>query len=253
MAPPPVILKDVEVKETAFTDIKVPADLKQYMVNSVEKGSNAVLYADPAITASFYGKGTDAGDDIQTAIDAEKLNASDDNKLAVSNAMAAGVMWLKSYGAQVQIIANLSVNRITREQAAENILRSYLSYKKLKSDKKGDPAALVFTVEVIGSGKIRVTIVNGTSNFPTRTNLIAIQLPSATMPLTANPVVTLADGQISVQLSGAAEVVSKSLSGKGTSTIIKVSNTGCSYIIYGFAQNGNKQVSELSAGLIVKL
>ncbi len=253
MAPPPVILKDVEVKETVFSDIKVPADLKQYMVNSVEKGSNAVLYADPAITASFYAKGTDLGDDIQTAIDAEKLNASDDNKLAVSNAMSAGVMWLKSYGAQVQLIANLSVNRSTREQAAENILRSYLSYKQLTVGKKGIPSPLVFTVEVIGTGKIRVTIVNGTINFPSRTNLIAIQLPPATTPPTANPVVTLADGQISVQLSGAAEVVSKSLSGKGTSTIINVSNTGCSYIIHGFAQNGNKQVSVLSAGLIVKL
>ena len=253
MAPPPVILKDVEVKETVFSDIKVPADLKQYMVNCVEKGSNAVLYADPAITASFYSKGTDAGDDIQTAIDAEKLNASDDNKLAVTNAMAAGVLWLKSYSSQVELIANLSVNRSTRDQAAENILRSYLSYKQLAFEKRGTPNVLVFTVDVIGNGKIRVTIVNGTINTPSRTNLIAIQLPAATTPPTADPVVALIDGQISVQLAGAGEVVSKSLSGKGTSTIINVSNTGTRYIIYGYAQNGNKQVSVLSAGLIVKL
>ena len=252
MAPPPVTLKDVEVKVTVFTTIEKPADLGEYIVDCVEMGSNSDLYSDPSITAVFYGKGTDCGANIQFAITAEKQSPTEGNKLAVTNQMALGVLWLKSYSSQVEVLANLPANRTTREQAAENITHSFLSYQQLETVPKGDPESPVFTVESLGSGNFKVTIVNGATYTPSRTNLIAIEMPPATVPPTADPVVALAGNQMRVQLGCAAEVVTNSLSGKGRSTIINVLNTSSKFIIYGFSQNGNKQVSKISAGIIVK-
>ena len=246
-------LKDVKVKLTEFTKINTSGDLNQYVIDCVGKGSKAKLFKNPAIRTSFYAEGKATATAIQTAITECIKSPTDANELTILNKMALALLWLKKYAVLVEKISNSDINRSTREEAATNISRSFLTYQQLEVYKKGDPETPKFTVLSTGTGRIKVRLTNGASYKPSRTTIIAVELPPATVPPTSDPIVTINGNQLRVLFAGGGEVITQSLTGKGRSTTITVFNTSSRYMVFGFSQNGNKQVSKLSAGVVVKL
>lgn len=246
-------LKFIKVKTTVFSRIEDPAQLRQYVIDSIEKGSISALYMDPNILAAFYSDGVDRAKDIQLAIDAHALSPVASNETAIKNKMALAVLWLKDYSKQVEDIANLPANRTTVEEAATNIQISFLTNQKLESESSSKPDVPLFTVSSKGNGGIGAMITNGDAYKPKRACFTAIQMPDATVPATPDPIVTLINGQLKIITAGNAEVITKTISGKGRTTTLNASNTGKSYIVYVYTQNTDKLVSDLSAGIIIKL
>ena len=254
MAPPPIILKLVKVLQTVFSTIEDPLVLKKYTTDSVTAGSNFVLYADPAIPTGVYDDGTQTAIDIQTAVDAHTLSPTDVNEKAITAAMVKAKAWLKKYSELVEPIANSNDNRTTREEAAINIGRSFLTPQKLENTKGGDPETPVFTVKNLGDDGIGVQIINGETYSPTRTILIAVELPPSNTDVTPDPEVTIVGGQPKITFGGwAGDIYFDVASGKGRVCKIPVSKTGVRYAVYGLAQNGNKHSSKISKPVIVKM
>lgn len=246
-----VLLKMVKVKRTVFTKILIASEVQTYIENCVSTGSGATLYANPTILTAFYEAGTTAAESIAGAIKTYTDAPTDANLKLIAVARTAGIEWLESYASQVEVIANLDVNRATREAAYANILVSFLSAQKLANSTKGVPETPVITGTISGANIISIVVTNGATYIPSQTNFVIVQLPAYTTEETPDPVVTLVKGQITVSGASGATIY-KSLSGKGKSTTVNFPVTGVRYAVYAYAQNGKKLVSDLSAKIIVQ-
>jgi hypothetical protein len=246
-----VLLKMVKVKRTVFTLMKVADDIRAYIEDCVAAGSGAPLYANPAITTAFYTAGTTAAGNITAAIKTYTSAPTDANLGIIATRRTEGIEWLEQYATDVETIANLDVNRATREAAYINILQSYLTPQKLSSSSKGIPETPVITGTISGANVMSLVVTNGATYIPSQTNFVVVQLPEFTTEETPDPVVTLVDGQITITGAVGATIF-KSVSGKGKSTTTKFPLTGVRYAVYAYAQNGKKLVSGLSVKIIVE-
>jgi len=247
-------LKLVKVKITEFTDETNAEVLNQYLWDCLTDGMGSTLYGSPAILAAFYTAGNDAYDALALAITNYEDNQNPTNNGIVKDKMALVVLWLRGYASQVQVIANLPINCTTREEAATNIRLSHLTPQELASTAKGNPATPEFTAS-IANGVISIKITNIHTYKPTNIIFVVTAVPPVTTPATPNPVVVLdkANAQVSIVSKVAVQAVVKSISGKGTSAKIANMNTSPSYNIQAYAQNGNKQISDLSAPVLVTI
>jgi len=248
------LLKLVTVIITIFTRETNHFKLRDYIKNCIATGSIADLFKDPKILAAFYAAGTFAYNALKGAIDVWELDQTEDNLKIVKDKMALAVIWLRGYASQVQVIANDPANCTTREEAATNIALSFLKAQKLTKTKKGNPDSPAFSASIT-NGVINIKITNGPAYKPTTINFIAVPVPPVTVPATPLPVVTLdrANGQVSVASKVGIKTVTKSVSGKGQSAKIANMNYSPSYNLYSYAMNGNKQISDLSAPILVTI
>jgi len=245
------VLKPVFVKRTIYSKISDPETMEDYIVDCVGMGSEADLFESPSIATSFYTQGTNAAAAIETAREAHSMAPTKGNLKQVKLKMGEGVVWLNNYADKVEVISNDDANRTSREAAAGNILLSFLTPQKLEKLPKGDPETPELQGKNVGTGKIKVEITNGVTYKPSQTNFIAMELPKEDSDL-ADPVVELKDGQVKITFSAPGEVITQSTSGKGRFTTLTVTNSGSRYAIYAYAQNGKKQVSQLSEPINVK-
>lgn len=248
------VLKLVAVLISIFTKQTDGPKLRDYLSNCLTDGMASILFANPAILAAFYTAGNTAYDALALAISNYETNDSTGNGRIMRAKMALAVIWLRSYAAQVQVIANLPANCTTRQDAADNITTSFLTPQKLTSTEKGNPATPLFNAKFV-DGVLVINITNGEAYKPTSINFIAIAVPPVTDPATPNPVVSLvqATATISVVSSVAVHMVSRSFSGKAKSAKIAGATLAPSYLLVGYAQNGNKQCSLLSAPILVTI
>jgi hypothetical protein len=78
-------LKIVAVLITAFTKIKDPAKMLEYIFGCLTDGMAAVLYESPAISAAFYTAGNNAWAALDAAIGIYNGNTTPEN-LRIVNA-----------------------------------------------------------------------------------------------------------------------------------------------------------------------
>ena len=247
-------LKLVTVLIGVFTKEKHGPTLRDYIQECIAIGSVSTLFLNPAITTAFYAAGTVAYGALALAITNYSNNITTENLKIVKAKMALVVVWLRSYAAQVQVIANLPINCTTRLEASNNILASYLTPAKLISTRKGNPDAPLFNAKFV-DGIIVVNITNGKTYHPASITIIAVAVPPVTVPATPNPTVTLVQSTATVSIVSKVGVhtISKSFSGKGTSGKIAGATLSASYNLVAYAQNGNKQCSLLSAPVLVTI
>ena len=248
------IAKIVKVIITIFTTETNAEVLRDYLWDCLTMGMAAVLFENPHILTAFYTAGNDAYDALALAISNWETSPTTNNKNIVKDKMKLVVIWLRGYASQVQTIANDTTNTTTREEARTNIGLSFLTAQELTPAKKGNPATPEFTASIT-NGVISINITNGPAYKPTNIIVVVTAVPPVTSPATPNPVVTLdkSNAQVSVTSKVAVQAVVKSISGKGTSLKIANMNTSPSYNIQAYAQNGNKQISNLSAPVLVTI
>ena len=205
----------------------------------------------PCHPCNCYDDGNKVSADITAAIAVYTLSKTEANLEQIAIKRTAGITWLEKFSTLVEPIANSNDNRSTREMAYANIMLSNLTPQKLVNSTKGKPEMAVLTGTICGAYEMLVEITNGESYAPTLTNIVLVQLPAFTTEATPNPVVTLIDGQLVVK-GATGEIITKLISGKGKSLKIKFSVTGSRYAVYGYGQNGNKLIGNLSAEIIVK-
>jgi hypothetical protein len=220
--------------------------LKKYMTDSIAMGSVAALFKDPNILAAYYGTGTLAANAIGTAQTAYSLAPTKGNLGTVKDKMALGVKWLDGYVGQVEVISNSDTNRTTELEAETNIKNSFLTPFKMVSGSKGSPADPHITGENIGTGIIDINVINGINYKPTRMTFVAVELPPVVEPPIADPIVTLENGQLSIEFFGPGKVIIQSSSGKGKFTKFTSLVAGGYYNIVAFAQNAKTKLSGLS-------
>jgi hypothetical protein len=249
----------VRVLISIFTQETNAGKLRDYLWNCLTDGMASVLFASPAVLAAFYTAGNDAYDALALAITNYELNDSNRNLRIVKAKMALAVLWLRDYANQVQVIANLPVNVVVRQDAADNISTSFLTPQKLAQSSKGAPEVPVLSGKRGAiEGGIDIEVMNHGVGFnPTSINFIAVLLtdtpvtepPTPTIP---DPVVTLTAGQVLVSSAVATQVASISLDGKGKFISFVGLMSGRRYAIYAYTKNGKKLVSVLSAPIIVQ-
>ncbi len=244
-------LKKVEVKRSIYTNITDPVKLKEYAYALIAKGMLATLFKDPHILAVFYGSGTDAANAVRDAIAAYKLAPTESNRDAITAKMALLVIWLNLYADKVEIISNDDANRSTREEAKVNIESSYLTAKKLTASKKGNPEKPILVATNVGTGTADVEVKNGKEYAPSKVTFVAVPLPKDDSEA-ANPIVDLNNGLLNVELFERGKCFTITADGKGRFVTFKGLIPGIIYAIYAYAQNGKKQISTLSAIVIVK-
>lgn len=243
-------IKPVLVKRSVYTNVIDPEKLIQYIDNSKNLGSTADLFKDPHIASTFYTEGSDLAVLIKKKIDIYEGAPLPGNRTLLELAMDDGKNWLNRYALQVETISNSDANRTTREQAFGNIQLSYLTPHKIVISKKGVPETPKLDVEVTSPGNIAVSIINGATYQPTQTNFVVVKLPPASEPQDNAPVVSLKNGQVTIVSKSAGESVTSSVTGKGRNVKLQVTPMN-RYAVYAYAQNGKKQVSELSVPIIV--
>jgi hypothetical protein len=252
--PVEITIKQALVKRTVYSLILDPALFKTYLDNCIRIGKLSALYKDPNILIAFYNSGTTLSTAIQTAINANTDAPILTNEEQIALAMAAGLGWLNSYADQVEVIANLAVNRVTQEQAAINITQSNLSYQSLAPVSKGVPVAPSFAGEVgTGPGAIDININNLEPYNPSRTVLISISDPLVTDPITPPSIVSVVNGQMNIQTFGPSNISIVIIPGKGRLAKFKALVTGIYHNFYGFCSNGKNKNSTISAKVSVKL
>jgi hypothetical protein len=232
-------IKNVLAKRGVFTKLKKAVDVRKYVNDCVNTGSDDTLYAPPAISTVFYGLGTTAGVDLKTAEDALEAAPTDANKTNVKNKIVLVKNWLEDYSDKVEVIANDPANRTTREEAKANIQYSFLTSQKLASESKGTPKTPLVSAGTVGKGKIDAEIINGADYIPNQTTFIAIEK-------SALESIQLINGDLKIVLRGAGDVVIKSALLKGKFAHFTDMKSGVEYAIYAYAQNGKKNVSDLS-------
>lgn len=246
-----VVLRLVKVKVSVFTKIYLADKVRKYVDDCVNVGSAASLYATPAVSTAFYGEGITVSFNITEALKVCSKSPTKGNFKKLGVKKKEGIRWLGSYASQVENIANMDVNRATREAAYANILLSNLTPQKLANSSKGKPETPVITGAITGAKLMLIKITNGDSYIPSQTNFIMLELPEFTTSASPDPVVELKNGQLIIR-GATGDVITKSLEGIGKSTIMQFYNTGKRYAIYAYAQNGKKLTSELSAKIIVE-
>jgi hypothetical protein len=248
------VLKTVGVIITKFTRQRNGPRLRDYLENCLTFGAGSTMFESPYISTAFYDEGDDAYDALYTAIENYVKNETTNNLKIMKGKMALAIIWLRSYAAQVVVIANLHANCTTREEAATNTRLSYLTPQKLIASTKGIPATPSFKASIT-DGVMYITITNGVKYQPTSIVFIAVAVPPVTSPATPLPVVSLdrSNAQYSVTSKVVNQVVSKSISGKGRSAKMTNMNTSPSYNLYAYAMHGNKLVSLLSEPVLVTI
>jgi len=239
-----VILKEVKVKRTIYTFNTTPAFIKQYIDNCVNAGSRSDLFKNPNIAAGFYDEGNAASGAIRDAINKHALFPTKANYDLIFVKADFGRMWLNRYAGKVEVIANDNANRTTREEAATNILLSYLTPQKLKNAKKGKPEAPEIVAVNITTGEIDARIVNGADYQPSQTTFILIEVA-------AEATLRFVKDQLMIEATNKGQVVVKTAAKKGKYTHFVGLNSAL-YAIYAYAQNGRNQVSELSKPVFVR-
>ncbi len=238
-------LEQVKVLRSIFSVEINAALVKEYIDNCVHTGSAATLFKDPHITNAFYSEGIDASNGIENAIKVCALAPTTGNKNTIIVKMEIGKLWLNNYSDRVEVISNDDANRTTREEAATNIMQSYLTPQKLRRAKKGKPEAPIIAVENVGTGKVDARILNGVDYKPTQTTYIAVEAA-------AGASVSLSGNQLNVEMTSAGHVVVKSAAQKGKLIHFTGLKPGIEYLIYAYAQNGKNQVSPLSRVMKVR-
>ena len=252
-------LKLVAVLISIFTKETDGAKLRDYISQCLTKGMASILFASPAILAAFYTAGNDAWEALATAVSNWEDNKSPENLKIVKDKMALVVIWLRSYAIQVQNIANLPANCTTREEAATNIIASYLTPQKLTKAAKGDPEVPIVTGKRgTDVGAIDIEVMNHGVGFkPTSIIVFVVLLAETpvTVPVTPpipDPTVSLTAGQVLVTSTVATQIATISLDGKGKFISFAGLMSGRRYAIYAYTKNGKKQISTLSAVIIVQ-
>lgn len=239
-----ITLKKVGVKRSDYTKIINSSKLVQYIINCVASGSKFILFKDPNITTQFYQDATDAAQAIQDASTKHTKAPTKGNLKAIKNKMARAVLLLDRYSDQVEVISNDDNNRTTRNEAANNIMQSYLTPKKLVASRAGKPSKPELRGKMTGSETADIRIVNGKSYTPRKTNFVAINS-------SANAKVSIKNKLLDIEINGPAHIVFQSLDGKGRYTQFKGLIRIGGYDIYAYSQNGKKQLSKLSSKLKV--
>ena len=252
-------LKVVAVLITAFTKIKEPAKMLEYIFGCITDGMAAVLYETPAISAAFYTAGNSAWAALDAAIGIYNGNVTPENLKIVKAKMALCVVWLRSYAIQVQAIANLPINCATREEAQINIGLSYLTAQQLTSSKKVNPEQPSLTGKNVGIGEIGVQVINtGVTFAPQSIILLAVSVPVApdTIPPSPTPApadVTLSTtGIVRVKSTVGIDLITLTLNGKAREVVFTGLISGTWYYIYAYSKNNNKKMSALTAPILVR-
>jgi hypothetical protein len=247
------LLKMVLVKITVFMLIKRASVLKQYIVDCVSAGTGTTLYANPAILTAFYTTMTNAATAIQEAIDVWTASPTKGNKSAIKDAMDAGKVILKSYASQVQVIANLPINAVTRDQAYTNILQSHLTPQKVGITKKIKPVTPQISAKNTGTGTVDAKIIN-THPYatPNITFFFAISKAPVTSPVTPEAVVSITEGQLKITAAYAYQFLMLTIDNKGKVVTFKTLTPAQDYSIYSISKNGDKFISDLSDPYDVK-
>jgi hypothetical protein len=252
-------LKLVAVLITAFTKIKDPAKMLEYIFGCLTDGMAAALYESPAISAVFYTAGNEAWAALDTAITIYNGNVTPNNLKIVKAKMALCVVWMRSYAVQVQAIANLPINAATREEIVINIEQSYLTAQKLTSSEKGAPEQPSLTGKNLGIGEIGVQVINtGVTFDPQSIIILAVSVPVA--PVTTPPSPTPPPADVTLSESGVVRVTSTvgidlitlTLNGKAREVTFTGLITGTWYYIYAYSKNNNKKLSDLTVPILVR-
>ena len=243
----------VNIITTVYSGITDAAEMEQYVRDRVSQGRDSDIYAVPNIPDAVYNKGTDAADAIQTAIDKHALNPSIPNTKTIKNKIALAVKWLDGLVLLVVPIANSETNCSTLEEAATNITIIGFTPEKLYYSKKGTPDTINFTAEYVGNGIIEIEIIMPDDFKPTTITVVAVAVPPVTNPPTALPSVKLIGAQVQIKAKVFVESFTKTITGKGKSLKLYAMDSCPSWIIYMYCQNGNMQISLLSAGVRVNL
>jgi len=245
-------LREVLVYRSTYKEETNPSVLKEYIYACNAMGSVAALFENPAIPTLFYTSMKDAADAIGTAQNVYNLAPTKGNLGLIKLRMDDGVIVLDSYADQVEVIANASDNRSTREGASVNIKLSYLTPYKLDATPKGKPDQPVMVGSHVTLGEVAFEVTNHGDTAPTQTTFILVQLPPVTDPVTPDPVVSIVNGMPKVVFSGPGEMFTQTLVGWGKHTSFKNLIFGGKYKGYAVSQNGKKQVSDLSLGVPVQ-
>jgi|ERR1035437_4959441 hypothetical protein len=242
----PIILKDVLVVKTVYSEETNDGILMKYMTDCIAAGKASVLYKDPAISIAFYDLGILAAGAIQTAITAYGLAPTKGNLGIIKDKMALGVIWLDGYVAKVIPIANADTNRTTRLEAETNIKISFLTPFKLDNSVKPAPDDPIITGLNVGTSEVDISVINGGKYSPTKITFVAVQDAPVTEPPTPEPIILLENGLLSVQFFGPGMVIIQTVNGKGRLTKFKSLVAGGWYTFVAFAQNSKAKISKLS-------
>lgn len=222
-----VVIKPALVKISEYSFITDPTKFKDYMNDSIRTGKASDFYKDPNITTVYYNAGKVLADAIKTAVDKYTDAPIDANKERIEVAMASGLVWMNGYAAQVQVIANLPANRATQDEAATNILQSFLKYQALTKTMKSTPENPELSGKVVaGPGAINVNIVNGATFNPLRTVIVSVSEPLLTNPITPPSIVNVVDGQLNIETFGPSTISVNVIPGKGRLAKFKSLVTG---------------------------
>ena len=232
------------VKRMKFSRIRDAAKLRQYLIYCVEWGSKNILYEDPIIATSFYQEGIDLIADLKCAIDNYVNAPLKANLLIRRNLVLRCKIWLNSYADKVETIANDDANRTTVQEAGSNISASFLSHRKIGKTSKRKPEQPELFAKFFGYGRMDVEILNGAAYKPMMTHFILVES-------SMNAIVELRDGALFIEQERKGQIVVKTVNAKGRYTHINGLKS-VSYDLYAYAQNGNENISRLSAKITVR-
>jgi len=245
-------IKKALVKRSDYSAIVVHADLLAYIAACIATGSVATMFMNPHITTLFYGAGTTAKTALFDAMEVYKASPTTPNLETVQDKMILVIIWLDGFSDQVETISNDPANRTSREEAVTNITHSYLTPQSIVRVPKTKPLKPTFTAAPHGAGGIKVDLSKGFAETKV-TVYVAVELPVGLVTPIPPPVVTVVEGQLSVDCSVPVHVATLTLTGKGTTAIFKNLKTGISYNIYCYTLNGKLLVSDLSLPVLVKM
>ena len=246
------IVRVLLTKFTKLIDGREGRELADYLWGCLTDGMAAVLYENPHILTAFYTEGNDAWDALDLAIRNWQAAPTENNLNIVKDKMALAVLWLRSYAAQVQVIANLPANCTTREEARTNIGLSFLTAQKLSNTSKGDPVTPEVTGKNLSTGKAQIKIINTIDFDPRCSIFILVSKAPLTEPHTDDAIVELDEkGQIKISAAYDVEVFMIHLDGKGRTANFQGLTPAWGYDGYCFSKNGNKNISELSEPVVV--
>lgn len=246
-------IQPVGIITTDYTDITNGADKKQYVLDRIAQGTGSTIYVAPNIPAAVYTAGNGVATAIGTAVTNHGLVNTPANARIIKDKVALADEWLDSLVALVIPIANAPANASTREEAATNIVIIGFTPEKLTQASKGAPEKAVFTATYEGGGTIALDITNGVDFDPATMTVVAIGVPPVTTPPTPAPVITLTGAQLLVTSKVSVPVLTKTFSGRGKGAKLEGMDFYPNWIIVIFSQNGNKQISLISAAVPVNL
>ncbi len=227
-----------------YTRIYDAGKLMQYIMDCINFALASSMYEDPHIEAAFILEGMEAIEAIQLAVNKYVKNENKANLSDRRNKVAEGKRWLDRYADMVEIIANADANRDTIQQAGTNISASFLTPRKIVNAGKPNPEEPELFGKTVGSGKVNVKVLNGATYKPMMTHFILLEK-------TMNAKIVLKNGALFIEIEKMGQVVCKTANSKGKFTHFTGLKDGVEYDIYAYAQNGNEQISKLSAKITV--